>query len=498
MPYYPIDSYGIPPSGSPPSTFTKAASPTSDKYNRGIVQAGTGVVQTGTVKLGKQEIPMSKTKTVESLINTYKDKNTPAVGRRVAVFNLGQTKDPKVIPTLIDALRDEEFQVRLNAVSALGNFQDKRAIDALLIALSDDDENIRVRAASTLGKCQDERAIEALIDALKDEEFRVKMSVVSALGNFQDQRAIEGLITAFNDTDIRIRLNALSRLGNFQDQRAIEGLITALGDNNLTIRFKSIEALSKIGKPAVEPLIKALKNKETRFFAAKALGEIKDPRAITPLINLLNLNESGISSTAALALGNFKDKKAIDALVKALKEFKNLRYKLRAALINIGPPSVEHLIPLLNDKDYLVRIEVVKIFGQIKDIRAVKALIKAWDDEDFDVRVKAAESLVEIGTLAVEPLISLLQDEDSYLRWRAAWCLGMIKDLKSVKPLSATLKDKVAEVQWIAIDALGRIGDKKSVKHLVAFCKNKDAGLREKAESTIIKLRGQNICKTMK
>ncbi len=50
-----------------------------------------------------------------------------------------------------------------------------------------------------------------------------------------------------------------------------------------------ILALSRIGEPAVEPLIGALENDypNVRIEAAKALGSIRDPRAIQPLIDLL-------------------------------------------------------------------------------------------------------------------------------------------------------------------------------------------------------------------
>jgi hypothetical protein len=82
--------------------------------------------------------------------------------------------------------------------------------------------------------------------------------------------------------------------------------------------YKAADELVNIGKPAVEPLIKALKNNETRIYhgAIYALGEIKDPRAIEPLIKALEDKDLSIREIAVNALeriteenfGNYPEK----------------------------------------------------------------------------------------------------------------------------------------------------------------------------------------------
>ena len=54
-------------------------------------------------------------------------------------------------------------------------------------------------------------------------------------------------------------------------------------------RDSTIESLVKIGEPAVEPLINALKDKDSfvRWKATGALVKIGDERAVEPLINAL-------------------------------------------------------------------------------------------------------------------------------------------------------------------------------------------------------------------
>jgi HEAT repeat protein len=66
---------------------------------------------------------------------------------------------------------------------------------------------------------------------------------------------------------------ALARIG----EPAVEPLIDALKDENSEVRESATEALARIGKPAVEPLTEALKdeNSEVHRLAAKSLDKIK-------------------------------------------------------------------------------------------------------------------------------------------------------------------------------------------------------------------------------
>ena len=62
----------------------------------------------------------------------------------------------------------------------------------------------------------------------------------------------------------------------------------------------------------VEGLIRALKDKDrhVRSWAARALGEIGDKRAVGPLIKALRDKDSGVREYAAEALEKIKEKKS--------------------------------------------------------------------------------------------------------------------------------------------------------------------------------------------
>lgn len=91
----------------------------------------------------------------------------PYVRERAAVA-LGETHDPRGVEPLVGAVRkDASGQVRYQAIEALGNIRDARAVPVLVEMLSSRDTDYRGAAAGALAKMQDARAGEALVAAFQ-------------------------------------------------------------------------------------------------------------------------------------------------------------------------------------------------------------------------------------------------------------------------------------------------------------------------------------------
>ncbi len=97
-------------------------------------------------------------------------------------------------------------------------------------------------------------------------------------------------------------------------------LISVLKDSSF--HESALEKLADIGKPAVEPLVTALKDQDIsiRQGAARALGAIKDNRALEPLAVALKDENASVRMRAAEALGEIKDSRAVEPLMTALKD----------------------------------------------------------------------------------------------------------------------------------------------------------------------------------
>lgn len=75
-----------------------------------------------------------------------------------------------------------------------------------------------------------------------------------------------------------------------------------------------------------------------------------------------------------------------------------------------------------------------------------------------DTRKRAAENLARLGSKSVLSLIPLLDDKDWIVRYRAAEALGMIADERSISPLLAGLRDEKDHVRYMSAKSLGEFG----------------------------------------
>lgn len=164
----------------------------------------------------------------------------------------------------------------------------------------------------------------------------------------------------------------------------------------------NVSALKEKGN--VKGLIKALdyqKDWRIREFAARALGEIKDPEAIAPLITHLRDFAESVELTASEALAEIGEP-AVNELIVALAE-ENKRKIISDTLVKIGSPAVMQLSEVVRKGLFKnIRCTAAKTLGKLQATDALDALVFALFDPDRDVRKSAAEALVEIGRPCVK------------------------------------------------------------------------------------------------
>ena len=247
---------------------------------------------------------------------------------------------------------------------------------------------------------------------------------------FIERRDIAGLARLLEHKDPQVQYEAAEALGNLGDEMAVGPLINALKRDEFSgVRWKAAEALSKMGNPAVEPLIAALghPDDDVRWKAAIALGGIGNTDAIGPLIALFSDDDRFVRSRAAHALSM------------------------------IGEPSVGHLIRSLKEGNPSTRWGAALALGKIKNVKAVEPLILALADEQAMVRAEAAAALSLIGTPALKPLLVFLKSAQGETRIEVMTALGELQNADAIEPLLQLLEQADdAERQAIAdaIDAI--------------------------------------------
>jgi HEAT repeat protein len=149
---------------------------------------------------------------------------------------------------------------------------------------------------------------------------------------------------------------------------------------------------------------------------------------------------------------------------------------------------IEALTRLLTDGDPFVRQTAANGLGNIPAHQAVPPLILMLEDEHHPVRSGAADALGKIGDgLAVGPLIKALKDQNSQVRSSAARALGEIGNIRAIDELSLLLSDPISgnDAAW----ALGEMGDPKALDALSRTASSKDTRLAHEATRAIEKIK---------
>lgn len=292
------------------------------------------------------------------------------------------------------------------------------AVEFLNRALGLNDREIRESIANTLGKIKDPRSIPALLLALKEEVdpnkyFPYPKGIKTAIVNF-GQIAVETLINSLPNSSKEYQKAVISILGRIGGSQAINTLAALMSEKSAMIVRAAAEGLSKIGFPAVDALIEIVMNgNQTAVMeAVNALGVIRDPHAVRILSDVLTDKNRDVKVRAAAAgsLGQIGDGSSVDPLIHIWNDGeveKDLRLPIIDALANIADiRSLDIFIKVIengwsNYKESDLAINNAAKSGLIKiGSPSVSPLIEKLQKGRWNSRKLAAEALMAIYHLA--------------------------------------------------------------------------------------------------
>ncbi len=140
------------------------------------------------------------------------------------------------------------------------------------------------------------------------------------------------------------RIAATRALEAFGHAAAVQALVDVLGDTAWWVGQYAVDALIAIGRPAVEPVMVALRspNGIARRRAANILGAVGDSRAAEPLADMLAGDPfAWVRACAAQGLGGLRASSSVPVLVAALRTDPDrlVRQYAREALVRLGAPA---------------------------------------------------------------------------------------------------------------------------------------------------------------
>lgn len=324
----------------------------------------------------------------------YKDKTA----RKDAIKFLGEIKDIRAVEPLISILKAKETDIRIETIKALGKIKDPRSVEHLIAILKiDTNKNVRIECIVALGEIRDFRAIESLVISLVDKESDIRIKSIIALNKIDPnwprsaaaQRVVPFLITALNNQDLNIRKIAIKVLGKIRDTRAIESLIILLIDKNSDVRIEAKKALKKINHNWLTSDI--TKSKVTNF------------------IDALDHSDLDIQRNAIWILGEIKDSRAVEPLISILRNrYSTVKEEVVKALVKIGEPSISPLIEVIRSDGIIHAALALASFGSLAK-EAIPILIDKFpiktDSKKFSINARfdyhEAELIVEGKSIKV-------------------------------------------------------------------------------------------------
>lgn len=176
-------------------------------------------------------------------------------------ININHGKE--VVPELIDALLDEDPEVRAAAAFGLGMIgpEAKTAVPALINGLSDEDIEARSWAAIALGYIgpDSKEAVPELLKALRNDDPSLSGGASVALERIglNPEQAIT-IIDMLKDEDSTVRMVSAQALKGIGSDAIdiLPALIEALGDSHPNVRVFICQAISNLGTNAKSALPK--------------------------------------------------------------------------------------------------------------------------------------------------------------------------------------------------------------------------------------------------
>jgi HEAT repeat protein len=252
-------------------------------------------------------------------------------------------------------------------------------MDTLLEDLSSPLADVRQSALERASASVDTVVAGRLAEMVRSTEFseQERQSAAAGLGAMPVVAAREMLLGLSRETDAGLRGLGAAGLGAWKSREAMDALLGLLADDVNNVR--NLAERSLLGMPdivrahGIERLLELLRHPAplTRSPAARLIGLTGDPRALAPLLGLLQNDRQWLARLwAAKGLGDLGQAEAAGPLAHVLQ----------------------------HDERNRVRAAAAEAIGKLRPANAEELLRRAFEtDEDGGVRKMASEALQALG-----------------------------------------------------------------------------------------------------
>jgi HEAT repeat protein len=377
-------------------------------------------------------------------------------------------KNNELINHLLNSLKNQDPEIKKNAIIALGWLKEQRAVGDLVDLIDDYElEEYVVGSLVSIG----DKALPELINKLQHSDPKIQISLIQCIywiGNIEGANAC---LPFLRNKNSEVRYHAMMAISNNLDMKEAEdALLELLSDPDHDIQETLVEMLGRSpSKSLVQKLIHELSAEDNlkKSLSIRILGRLKSPQACESLKNLLEDRNDEIRSQSYKALSAIRaDQFLREILTKGIRE---KSYKVRKAVASCikngaGEDLKDTLLMLLKNPDDDVKLITIETLGKIgnslcNDI--VNSLLPLICDENLQNGILSA--IEKLGIPDFNFFYSFFKLSNARLKCRLVNLLSRLKKSCLLDFLSRIIdEEEFFAVRLHAVKVLGELKDKKA------------------------------------
>lgn len=456
---------------------------------------------------------------LNNLVNTHRARvirSSLILGMALTITAGCQTQRNQTIERDLQTLvQSQDAKERARAAGYLGRYPEpystKRVVEGLINALKDKDATVREEAANGLGLLKNRAAIQPLFEVMTcDVTVTVRKAAASSLTAvgwqprseqekawhlvslqlWEEAHSLGGAASRPLRSAIQCAINSLEKDGYRHASEskvaqdclkecgalAVEPLVESLSSHRQC--YNKADVLVRLGEPSVAPLIAAMDSGDdiVRYWAAYALGDLHDKRAIPVLMTTLNTQNGCVLANTVTALLSLGWSASTPAEAAAFLVGTNKPEEAG----ELGPIAVNALRAGMTSGRSATRNRAAQVLRQL-----------GWEPQTPDDRARYLialghwEQAAAVGEAALATSIMSLGVGDIFVddevRENAARVLGRLGNSRAIEPLLDVVDiDSRFSVytpgqDYVAVaEALAKLGDSHGVPFLIKYLTNWD------------------------
>ncbi len=328
-----------------------------------------------------------------SALTSLLDYGKPDDVRVAAIRALGTMGTRESLTYLKRSLTDPSPLVRYYATLTLGDTGDPSILDDLGRRMDDADPTVREAASDVFGRMPD-AGRSHLFRLLREGNMLQKISAATAIRKGRYRPAEPLLIEGMRDPSADVKVASVAALMVLADPASVEGLVNGLRDPD--IRWLCVLALRQFGDANIRPLLRRTNDPELDYWKHYVLEGMGD-RVLEGCLEALGKEEDiGTRISTLCTMRQIKDIRAVYPIIRLLGDDR-LGYVASFVLAQMGEVAVEPLLLSTQDENPAVRARAATALGEIGLARVMRPLRDLTQDKDPQVRQAAERAIRKIA-----------------------------------------------------------------------------------------------------